>query len=366
MLCILSILSIIYFFLITNAQPYNIIFLKGSQIKNEFYYPFLRKLQTELDSKNLPQNPTVKFGGYFTTSPPPSSSIIIGHSFGGFFGLIQAMKYPDYIKGCVLINSHFNQRLKMPYNPIYLDKISQPTLILLNQQDEKLPLSKAMDDYHVYQHPNLPNYSTTPRKEFRIRPGTHTSSFTNPSEIQQTVSEIVRFIETLDTVDNTHMPDSEENTKIEQICYWQLPNTRTYYHLPTFLASKPGLFNCLYYPGNLYKTRDLNEEQLKQELTREIHSLFASAYPLTPIALLPEIRFKKTYFPLGEKYSYIQTLRNGLFMYSLTNWLSQEPQIIYSTTPSPHLVIELFVIPIIDNTIYYKLPNKLHLMELFL
>jgi len=364
MLFVSSTLLIFYSFLITNAQPYNIVFLKGSQIKNDFYSPFLQKLHTELYIKNFPENPAVKIGEYFPTSPPKSPSIVIGHSFGGFFGLIQSIRYPEQIKGCVLINSHFNQRLKMPYTPISLDKITQPTQILLNQQDKKLPLSKAMDDYHVYRHPALPNYSTTPRKEFRIRPGTHTSSFTDPLEIQQTVSQIMQFIDSLDTTPNIHQPNTTEHLKLDALCEWQLPNTRTYYNLPTFLASKPGLFHCLYHPGNLYKTRNFNEEHLKKELIREIHALLASSHPQNSTAPFPEIRFKKIYLPLGEKYSYIQTLRNGLFMYSLTNWLSQEPEIYYSTTPSPHLVVELLVIPIIDNIIYYKLPNKLRFLEL--
>ena len=364
MVFVIPILSIIYCFLITNAHPYNIVFLKGSQIQNEFYFPFLQKLQTELEIQNFPQKSTVKIGEYFPTSPPEPSSLIIGHSFGGYFGLLQAIQYPKQIKGCVLINSHFNQRLKMPYIPITLDKITQPTQILLNQQDEKLPLSKAMDDYHVYRHPTLPNYSTTPRKEFRIRPGTHTSSFTNPLEIQQTVSDIMQFIDSLNTTVNAQQRYSEKDLQLDKICEWQLPDTRNYYYLPTFLASKPGIFNCLYHPGNLYKTRNFQEEQLKQEITREIHSLLASSHPQYSTAPLPEIRFKKTYLPLGAQYSHIQTLRNGLFMYSLTRWLSQEPQIYYSTTPSPHLVVELLVVPIIGNIIYYKLPNKLRFLEL--
>jgi hypothetical protein len=248
----------------------------------------------------------------------------------------------------------------MPYNPITLDKVKQPTRILLNQHDEKLPLSKAMDDYHVYRHPPLPKTLTDPRKEFRIRPGTHTSSFTNPPEIQQTVMDIMQFIASLNTTIR-HNTLETPYKYLDTLCEWKIQNTRNYYHLPTFLASKPGLFNCLYHPGNLYKTRNFREEELKQELTREIHTLFTTVQPTAP---LPEIRFKKTYLPLGAQYSHIQTLRNGLFMYSLTRWLSQEPQLYYSTTPSPHLVVELLVIPIIDNIIYYKFPNKLRFLEL--
>lgn len=373
MLFILSILSIIHSFLITNAHTYNIIFLKGSQIKNDFYSPFLQKLQTELNSRNLPQKSTLKIGEYFSISPPEPFSIVVGHSFGGFFALLKAIQHPEQIKGCVLINSHFNQRGVMPYIPLSLDKIKQPTLILLNQHDKKLPLSKAMDDYHIYRNTPAPNYSIAPRKEFHIRPGTHLSSFIEPVEIQQTVSDIVDFIATLQSYDlNATSPfDFNFDFDIEKKCllldnvsYWKLPNTRAYYNLPTFLASKPGLFNCIYYPGNLYKTSNLKEERLIQELTREIHSLIIQSHTFQSIAPFPEIHFNKIYLPLGPRYSRTQSVRNGMFLYSLMKWLSHEPQIHYSTTPYPKLVVELLVVPIIDNIIYYKLPNKLRFLEI--
>jgi len=372
MLFVVPILSIIHCFFITNAHPYNIVFLKGSRVKNEFYSPFLQQLQTQLETQtqNLPQKPTVKIGEYFPTAPPRDPSILIGHSFGGYFGLLQAIQYSKNIRACILLNSHFNQRIKMPYTPLPLDTVRQPTLLLLNQQDETLPLSKAMDDYHVYRHPKLPHPPTTPRKEFRIRPGTHFSSFTEPAEIQQTVQEIIQFIDTLhETSTAITFPVSEfekQQHPLDKICEWQLPDTRNYYHLSTFIKSKPGFFHCLYHPGNLYKTRNLPEEVLKQALTREIHTLLASSHPYYSIApsSLPEIRFKKTYLPLGPKNSHIQTLRNGLFLYSLTKWLSQDPQIYYSTTPYPLLVVELLVIPIIEDMVYYKLPNKLRFLEL--
>jgi len=373
MFFIIPILSIIHCFLITNAHPYNILFVKGSQIQNDFYSPFLQKLQTELETQNFPQKPTVKIGEYFPTSPPEPSSIIVGHSFGGYFGLLQAIQYPEQIKACILINSHFNQRMKMPYLPIALDKVTQPTLVLLNQQDEKLPISKAMDDYHVYRHPSLPQSMTDPRKEFRVRQGTHFSSFINPAQIQETVDEIQLFLLSLDPPSRHTTPPEPPFTYypsystpqidgkakrdvLDRLCEWKFPNTRTYYHLPTFLASKPGLFQCLYHPGNLYKTRNFHEEQLMKELTREILVLF----PHTK----PTIEFKKSYLPLGIQYSNIQVLRNSLFPYSLTQWMSKEPQIQYSTTPSPHLVVELLVMPIIDNIVYYKLPSKLRFLEI--
>ena len=370
----LLIFLIIHSFLIINADTYNIIFLKGSQIKNDFYSPFLRRLQTELESRNFPQNPTLKIGNYLSIAPPEPSSIVIGHSFGGFFALLNTIQHPENIKACILINSHFNQRGTMPYISLPLNKVVQPTLILLNQQDKKLPLSKAMDDYHVYRdNSQFPNYSIAPQKQFRIRPGTHLSSFTEPMEIEQTVSDIVDFIATLQSYDlNTTSPfDFDFNFDIEKKCllldnvsYWKLPNTRAYYNLPTFLASKPGLFNCIYYPGNLYKTRNLKEEQLIQELTREIHSLIIQSHTFQSIAPFPEIRFNKIYLPLGPRYSHTQSIRNGMFLYSLIKWLSHEPQVHYSMTPSPHLVVELLVVPIIDNIIYYKLPNKLRFLEL--
>jgi hypothetical protein len=341
---------------INYANPYNILFLKGSRIKKEFYSPFFHQFQTEF-KQQYPTTPlTIQIGDYFPKTPPQNNTLLIGHSFGGFFALLQAIEYQERIKGCVLINSHFNQRMKMPYFPLTIDKVKQPTLFLLNHQDKQLPLSKAMDDYHVYRHPYLPN--PPPRKEFRIRPGTHFSSFTNPTEIQQTIQEIFQFIHTLNSTANN--VKSEEYRRLDKICEWQLPETRNYYHLPAFLRSKPGIYNCLYHPGNLFKTRNFPKTQLKQVLLQEIQALFS----VSNIPVSIEIQFKETYLPLGLYYSNIQYIRNGFFPYSLLRWLFQEPNIEYFITPYPRLVVELLVLPIIDNIVYYKLPNKLRFLEI--
>jgi hypothetical protein len=380
--------------LLTNSHPYNIIFLKGSQIHKDFYRPFLQYLETKLSHEHELEN--IHIGDYFPSTPIKPKTIVIGHSFGGFFSLLQSIRHPEPIEACILINSHFNQRGKMPYFPLALDKVKQPTLVLLNQQDEKLPLSKAMDDYLVYRHINPPTqYHPITRKDFRVRPGNHYSTFTDPSQIEQTVEDISEFVKSLHPQTKavmvsrneysisyypsySYLPQSiQEKTKRDELdilCQWKLPSTRVYYHLPTFLASKPGIFHCLYHPGNLYKTRNFHEEQLEKELAQQIYSLLSSTIQQTHYnttstnhqPVMPKIEFKKTYLPLGTQYSNIQSIRNGLFPYSLMQWLSKEPQIQYFATPFPHLVVELLVVPIIDNIVYYKLPNKLRFLELSL
>ena len=77
------------------------------------------------------------------------------------------------IKACILINSHFNQREVMPYPKIDILSVHVPVLTILTDNDEKLPLSKAMDDAIYVKENNISN------KIFIVVRGNHTSCFTN-------------------------------------------------------------------------------------------------------------------------------------------------------------------------------------------
>lgn len=162
-------------------------FLPGSNIPNSFYKPFLDVLRDELD---MPIN--ITYLPYFPQVPVQKNTIIIAHSFGGFFGLLYSImdqrKELNHISACVLLNSHFNERYKMPYIGLRQDKLKLPILTILNRDDNKLPLEKALNDYELTI--ERKDYS----KQYIVNNGNHTSTFTNYDEIELTCWQIKNFL----------------------------------------------------------------------------------------------------------------------------------------------------------------------------
>ena len=162
-------------------------FLPGSQIPNSFYEPFLDTLQDEFD---VPLN--IIYLPYFPQEPLQTNTIIIGHSLGGFFGLLYCImdqsRNINNVKGCVLLNSHFNERYKMPYLGVKQNKLKMPVLTLLNRDDDKLPLVKALDDYE------LSIKRKDNNKRYIVNNGNHTSSFTREMEIESVCGQIRNFV----------------------------------------------------------------------------------------------------------------------------------------------------------------------------
>jgi len=171
-----------------SVSPLHIRFLTGSQLPKEFYQPLLTDLEKELDK---PVN--ISFMNYFPFDPVPNNTVLIGHSLGGFFALLYAIRDKvsdtNCIDGCVLINSHFNERRTMPYLGVPLQSVQQPTLVLLDRHDTKLPLEKALDDYSL----SVQRKDRT--KKFLVDNGTHISRFTNETERQKTVQQVVDYLE---------------------------------------------------------------------------------------------------------------------------------------------------------------------------
>jgi hypothetical protein len=162
-------------------------FLHGSHIPNSFYKPFLDTLRDEFD---MPLN--ITYLPYFPQEPLQNNTIIMGHSFGGFFGLLYCImdqsRNINNVKGCVLLNSHFNERYKMPYIGVKQNKLKIPVLTLLNRDDDKLPLPKALDDYEV----SIERKDT--RKRYIVNSGTHSSSFTSDVEMELVCKQIKDFV----------------------------------------------------------------------------------------------------------------------------------------------------------------------------
>ena len=168
----------------SKINKVNIEFFHGSNIKSSFYLPFLNELQNSYKLKFSTPN-------YITWPFFPENTILIGHSFGGticlLYYMIEKLMGTSNIKACILINSHFNQREVMPYPKIDILSIRVPVLTILTDNDEKLPLSKAMDDAIYVKENNISN------KIFFIVTGNHTSCFTDLNN-NDTIDHIKKFL----------------------------------------------------------------------------------------------------------------------------------------------------------------------------
>ena len=76
----------------------------------------------------------------------------------------------------------------MPYPKINMLSIKVPVLTILTNQDEKLPIFKAIDDAIFVKENNITN------KMFVVIEGNHTSCFIESYEMNSTVGHIKNFL----------------------------------------------------------------------------------------------------------------------------------------------------------------------------
>lgn len=386
-----------------RAATYKIRFYGGSQVDRKFYSPFLKELEKKLRTERLNMD-TIEYADYWPLGNVEPDTVIVGHSLGGAVGLLQILCSKDRVKGCVLINSHFNHNCKMPYYPLPLDWIEPPTLVLLNDDDRQLPVDKAMDDFHVQtglisgsQMGTIGSSAGLQkgfRKDFKVRAGTHYSTFTDAIQMTATAKEIVDFLHSLSrftadgfgkaisTTNNSSLSEMNRvrgkwglwdlsglyaHLKLEQNSAQNLEQIITHGHISSFLASKPTTNISHYYPqGNLLKTRGISCAQIQAILNADLRDNLDQEW--SPSQMRPII-FIETVFPFGGYFNglvgslmnRLLVIRTVFFPYTLARWLFTKPAIF----PLPFtsvIMAELFVIPIRDDMVYYKLPDKITLL----
>ena len=162
-------------------------FFKGSLINESFYKPFLTQL-----SQKLPLSYEVSPVKFFPPLILKNNTVLIGHSFGGsiclWYYLFEKLLGLSNIQACILINSHFNQRMKMPYPPINMSSFPIPILVILTIDDEQLPISRSIDDMNYANENNITNI------KFIVAEGNHTSRFTEPKQKNETINQIQDFL----------------------------------------------------------------------------------------------------------------------------------------------------------------------------
>jgi pimeloyl-ACP methyl ester carboxylesterase len=122
---------------------FHVYLYKGSHTDTKIYKGLINSIE-----KNTNKTCQVTPYNFFKRNKFPNDTIIIGHSFGGYFSLLDYYANKDNIKGIVLLNSHFNSMGKAWYPKIQQGEIEIPVLTILGGRDTRLPLTTSLWDYY--------------------------------------------------------------------------------------------------------------------------------------------------------------------------------------------------------------------------
>lgn len=359
---------IILLFSILGISSLRILFSPGSLVKKTFYKDLIHRIEDKT-------NTTINFYNSFENLNE-SENIIISHSFGGTQALYHYLtRKPSNIIGIVLLQSHFNQRNKMPYFGINQHKIDIPVLTVLNTYDEKLPIHSSVDDFLVSYQEKIPN------KYYLINNGTHFSSFENKIQIELLSSQIESFISELRKKNFYRMDAIYRYITNKHGWFFndrELNNTINHSNILNFVRSKPTKNNSMYMNHKyiMYKTNDVN---ITKELDTyyylnmvynfteiDIHSTDYANISHTALKLTSHILrgFNISTFYLlfeiiikGVTNKIIENMHIPVVIYT---WFNYEPRIYIQ---NKKLECEVLCIPIKDNIVYYKFPSKHKIFE---
>jgi hypothetical protein len=364
---------IVFLGVIPFISSYRVFFSPGSRIPYHYYQPFLNKLESSIKQPILPYNDTNN----------KEECIVIGHSFGGsiaicdyLLGLQKNNISTSNITGIILINSHFNQRTKMPYIPLNAHHVNIPTLTILNNNDERLPLHASVDDFLVSYQENITD------KYYIINNGTHFSSFENELQMNLVINQVANFIHQIRKKHFYRSSYIQNYTIYRHSWFFQdrpLYNTIIRPNFLRFLVSKPIPNNSLYlnHKYNLLKSNKINITQMldnyydlyiKYNITnlrdthykdvtnvtdtiQKVFPSFVKGVNIWTFLLLIEFTAK-----MAINEFFYKTQIPGFLLY----WFTYEPRI---SIKDSKLTCEVLSIPIKDNIVYYKFPSKHKLLE---
>jgi pimeloyl-ACP methyl ester carboxylesterase len=168
-----------------KGLAYQCLVYAGSWVHPKRYEGFMDSLR----KKDI----TVDIGGAIR-----NDTVLVGHSLGGYFALRDAIRHQDKVAGVVLIHSHFNSRLRMPYPPVSQSEVGVPVLTILAGRDERLPFDRALDDILVC------NQERPGDKFYKIMPeGTHFSGITDGDGREELAGHVASFLDAIRARDFT-------------------------------------------------------------------------------------------------------------------------------------------------------------------
>jgi hypothetical protein len=323
---------------ILHVVGYKVILYPGSHVKKENYARLQEEMENRFGAKH-----NISFREYKPFYKYENDTILVGHSFGSTFSLIDAMRYPDKIKGVILLNGHFNSRNKMLYPGIDQKNVVQPVLTILGTNDTKLPFWKAIDDLYYKKIMGIPNKHYLVNEGFDHFTGlndnfssiladqidTFINNITNYSVEKQESKWIwfnkpVVFPATIDISRSIHVIDA---MILASGCpFWHIG------HFILFLLSKPEYMNNYQFSGDfdyLLKTADkVSIDDVKNFLDANI--------------VQENIVWHETILP---------TIHPSILI-----WLFKQPYL--KKKSNGEMEGELIVLPVNQDVTYYKFPSR--------
>lgn len=138
---------------------FQIFLYRGSQVPSKNYVPLMDALRNRLSDRNV--TIAEKDYSFFRRNQfHDDDALIIGHSFGGYFGLLDALHDQETQKrvaGVVLLRSHFNSRGASWYPGVSQKDVSAPVLTIAGGLDRRLPIQKVLPDLWEKLDENIPD-----------------------------------------------------------------------------------------------------------------------------------------------------------------------------------------------------------------
>jgi hypothetical protein len=337
---------------------FQILFYRGSHVRQEAYTPLLNAISVRT-------NNTVSIYNYsmchrHTYHEP---SILIGHSFGGYFSLLDAThddaEKNNNIKGVVLLNSHFNSMGKALYPRVSQEKLfTLPVLTLLGSKDQRLPLRTALWDLMEMKEKMIAN------KFYRI--DHHRGHFTGiavadkpaptTQEIDSLAAVISDFIIDLKEKNKTSsFPRTHRNTQYTHANYTYsffslLPNTIDFnkslniYDMLSKIVLLPQLWEALHFTLFLA----FKPTQFSNGMFHDDDSVYLKTSNVSPEEM---IKAYEAFLGMTDIVPRASVVTLPTVHPSVLLWLGWKP----SVKKNGHY--QAIVFPINNSTIYYKFPS---------
>jgi hypothetical protein len=321
---------------------FQILLYKGSQTDPKIYNPLIQKIN-QLTKKNV----TISDYKFFKRNSFDNDTLLIGHSFGGYFSLLDYFHNKDKIKGIVLLNSHFNSRQKAIYPAIRQKDIDIPVLTMLGMKDERLPIKIGIDDYFEKIEKHLTD------KYYIINENQTHFTGLNEFETSDTIILANQITDFINDISNNNFSNTLQNIKsTDDIFKYDFNNiikntldfnwSLNLYDGLLKIAISEFLWNYIHYLWFLYSkpTEDFNIQFFDGK------SIFLKTKNITIDHLIQQYENNfNIKLNLKSKVLTLPTL--GI---SIPIWLSMIPFV----NNKEYQIIQIIIN---NNTVYYKLPN---------
>jgi hypothetical protein len=196
----------IYSFSVIPLKNIDIIFIPGSFIGQNKYMPLLSTLSQDLLKKNINSN-IHYIDGCFKQEKIKNLKLdnyyFLAFSFGSFEASLLSQNNID-VNGLIQLCGSFNLNGDLPYSKTDVDIINCPSLSILGELDEKLPITSAITDKISL---------CKNKKMISVENMSHLSMFdTDKTKVSDIIANYINYIENNDQQSKSKIIDLENNT----------------------------------------------------------------------------------------------------------------------------------------------------------